>query len=944
MDKKKTKHNKLYILGITFFSVLLNLKVFHASVLSGLTNDFTDTVYQGTIGAIYDSFWGFITGFFNGFSMDFAPGISKFMSYFGFTFDDSNTNVFISNYFTRTTYSSSYVMVDIAQIIGIIAFSLATGLFLVSFAQSAFLITDDAQESPFKCIFHFALALIGVGFAQQLVSPIISITSDIYTLMSSIKTTDGSTAIGLGDSVSGFMQHCVTAVFGSMSVGDAAKSAYDAAGGGVGGVVSGAEAAVTSAALQPSIAVVKCIGSLIMGWVVVRELLKYFTEMAERYMWSCLLYVLSPVAFATYASKKTTQVLGSYFTMLICQLFLLIVNQIFLKSSIVMMYNFSQQDGAGLASYIVVIAWLRIGQKMDEFLRDLGLSVARTGGSVLDSVISGAMAIGAVVHGASKATGTVGAPLEALGLKTGSVGMAMAGSAMQHPFRGSTAQNVRASMMERGVMPTSGITKDMARAVSNGSAIKDASISAMVNKSPEHANQMMSSLFGNGWESAAIGPNGNVNHVSLDPKTGAISGTGTLTDPTSGKKYNGSFTAALNGDGLTNPSMAITDSFGHEWQVQSTEKPSFDNIPDGSNIGDMGIGMQLAGITPEDITDLTGRGVNVSDGYGDPIPEYYDKQGNPIEDGIDENGNSIPGVTFDEDGNAHDINGAPIDARDNYGNILDPTNETGIAYADEDGNRLHHLTFDSDGNAVTPDGQAHMAFNQNAIMADPTNESGVAYFDGDGNRMHGITFDAVGNAIGDNGLPIEVYDNHGNPASASTILTSSDNVSSMSVDDGVATLYDQNGAAIGAIAPDYNGNLDFRSMNENYNMRNDADNVYHPIDYSANGTPTAYQLSSDDVFNKGNQVDSYGDPVNSVFAQQIEDRYGAVRGSVRFRPEDRQVIYTEFTNGKTYTRAYDYQVITNERINKNNAHDYFNAGKHGGAILVHKTRDNARKQ
>lgn len=144
--------------------------------------------------------------------------------------------------------------------------------------------------------------------------------------------------------------------------------------------------------------------------------LKLALEVAERYVVICVSVYLAPLAFATVASKNTVRVMQAYFRMIFCQLLLMIFNVIFVDGTIIAIHNYTTSGGTVQFNTkqtmpvfifcVLLLAFITAGQKIDSYMRSLGLDTVQTG-SLLDEIrggiamgIAGVRSIGNAVHSA----------------------------------------------------------------------------------------------------------------------------------------------------------------------------------------------------------------------------------------------------------------------------------------------------------------------------------------------------------------------------------------------------------------------------------------------------------------------------------------------------------------------------------------------------------------
>lgn len=159
-----------------------------------------------------------------------------------------------------------------------------------------------------------------------------------------------------------------------------------------------------------------CLCAIFFGFV------KLLLEVAERYVVLCVAFYLSPLAFATTSSKATSRIFHAYLRMILCQLLLMIFNVVFVDGVIIAIYNYATNSGVmtryngkeitvpGFVFCILLLAFITVGQKIDNYMRGLGLDAVQTG-SIFDEIRGAslnAMAMGRMAGGAIHAAGGVG--------------------------------------------------------------------------------------------------------------------------------------------------------------------------------------------------------------------------------------------------------------------------------------------------------------------------------------------------------------------------------------------------------------------------------------------------------------------------------------------------------------------------------------------------------
>lgn len=149
--------------------------------------------------------------------------------------------------------------------------------------------------------------------------------------------------------------------------------------------------------------------SIVLLVAIALNFLKLILEMVERYVTTCFLFYASPLAFSTIASKSTQNIAASFIRMLFAQYLLIIFNCIFLFVFIWsysnVMTNFEKYEINNMTTllifFAVMLAWLKLGQRLDEHLSTLGLGAARTGQGLMQDIL-GAGYIAATAGGVAK--------------------------------------------------------------------------------------------------------------------------------------------------------------------------------------------------------------------------------------------------------------------------------------------------------------------------------------------------------------------------------------------------------------------------------------------------------------------------------------------------------------------------------------------------------------
>lgn len=141
---------------------------------------------------------------------------------------------------------------------------------------------------------------------------------------------------------------------------------------------------------------------------------KLALEAVERYLMLGILTFTSPLAFSLITTKRTAEIFGAWVRMVFSQCLLLIFNLWFLKgfdaalmqvvftSSDIMVGGETLQQGSSIAWQFALLAFLKLGQRIDSYLNTLGLNAAHTGGLLAMELGHGFAAAGNAMRGITK--------------------------------------------------------------------------------------------------------------------------------------------------------------------------------------------------------------------------------------------------------------------------------------------------------------------------------------------------------------------------------------------------------------------------------------------------------------------------------------------------------------------------------------------------------------
>ena len=155
------------------------------------------------------------------------------------------------------------------------------------------------------------------------------------------------------------------------------------------------------------------------------NMLKLFLEMIERYVLLNVLIFFSPLAASAVTLESTMKVFSSYLKMFFGQMMMLLMNVVTMKiieSGIAEVFKamngvqssellklidkgFLGAERETLSFFtpfillMLILAFLKVAQRFDNYARDIGMTVGITGGSLLEEIIAGGKAVSGMYRG-----------------------------------------------------------------------------------------------------------------------------------------------------------------------------------------------------------------------------------------------------------------------------------------------------------------------------------------------------------------------------------------------------------------------------------------------------------------------------------------------------------------------------------------------------------------
>ena len=355
-------------------------------------------------------------------------------------------------------------------------------------------------------------------------------------------------------------------------------------------------AAVTDVAMQIALMFI----SLVLLIALTIQFLKLAIEIIERYVVACILYFAFPLAAATVVSKNTAPVFKRYIQMLLTSLLMLLMNLVFVRIILSATHTLGQgSSGISIISWLFLFALLRAAQKIDNYVQSLGLSVAVTGGSLLDSI---GIAAAGVMKAAKGFTGGAGNVMAQVGARTGNAGLLAAGNnimGLANLSRGGTPFMTKAGAMN---MMAKNHASGMAKGLSKVSPKDLSGEHVNIFKSGGQAAQVFNAmngdakkkLFGMAGYDALLPSGANVSSLVQDRRNGAISGLMHLKDA-NGNDISRAFTITPDARGGGLRGMDCTDINGNsQGMFLNVSEKAMPGVE--MNLGTDGEGAQAASV------------------------------------------------------------------------------------------------------------------------------------------------------------------------------------------------------------------------------------------------------------------------------------------------------------------------------------------------------------
>ncbi len=151
------------------------------------------------------------------------------------------------------------------------------------------------------------------------------------------------------------------------------------------------------------------------------NLAKLIIELVSRYMMMMTLYITGPAVVGLYASPLTANVFSSFSKMFGAQVGIMVLTQVWISLSLYLMSHLA----CGFVNFFMMLAFIRIGLRAEQLLKEMGFSIGSMGGALLDNAVMTGAILGMAVSKGSRAAGN--GLLNAGGL-TGNIRLGQAGN------------------------------------------------------------------------------------------------------------------------------------------------------------------------------------------------------------------------------------------------------------------------------------------------------------------------------------------------------------------------------------------------------------------------------------------------------------------------------------------------------------------------------------
>lgn len=363
----KTNKNLIYITMLVFPIVfLLSLKMAYSlPSMGGFAIDSTLKAFSVYTEEYYRIFASVVDSFMNN---SFAPDFATILE-LEERVDIAGINPSETMY-TKEMVKNTYLFGVLFPNIQKLAAALATGLMFFGLILCIAGRSEQIRDTPLRIMSSYVVAILMDYIAFDI----------IYELMDAVRTVWISFIFGTSDS----------ALFSEL----AAEV----------GTITEKECTILGITINlPEnihLGALACGGPIItflLFWKLLKQFLKLYLEVAERYFVLIVLLLFYPVAFATTVNGNSKNIFASYLRMFLSQAFIMMANLMFMKFFIYVGHGWLR----GFINYIAALAYLQVCQRIDSYMLAMGLNVAQTGSGLFSSIRGAGLGLMSAVRGLS---------------------------------------------------------------------------------------------------------------------------------------------------------------------------------------------------------------------------------------------------------------------------------------------------------------------------------------------------------------------------------------------------------------------------------------------------------------------------------------------------------------------------------------------------------------
>lgn len=149
--------------------------------------------------------------------------------------------------------------------------------------------------------------------------------------------------------------------------------------------------------------------NIVLVVLIIFEYLRLMLEIIERYIVTMVMYIVSPLAFASFTSKSSSKITVQFIKMFISQMIVYVLT--LWMANVVCMVIANVPYAMELKSpfnqmihYFFILGLIKCAYKFDEYMKDMGMTVARSAANLGGAI----MATAGMTYGAMRAIGSAG--------------------------------------------------------------------------------------------------------------------------------------------------------------------------------------------------------------------------------------------------------------------------------------------------------------------------------------------------------------------------------------------------------------------------------------------------------------------------------------------------------------------------------------------------------